>query len=187
MKKTPPLISFYPFSISFQLIFYCNRYGVEPFLSVMCQQSSRNQVNHRPKSAGIANCKYSYLCHVKRRADHTILNYSLAILRLLFYIYCFIIISFATGPLSVCVTAIFSHIPCNELLMSYFSNENGTILSNCLLINFVSLTLHAQASIYSILIFKKDFFTSVRSQLCYLFTLLLKTVLIRQKKSHQLF
>ena len=181
MKQNLPLISFYPFSISFQLIFYCDRYGVEPFLSVMCQQSSRNQVNHRPKNAGVANCKHSYLCHVKRRTDCTILNYSLAILRLLFYIYCFIIISFATGPLSVCVTAIFSHIPCNELLMSYFSNENGTILSNCLLINFASLTLHAQASIYSILIVIKDFLTSVRSQLCYLFILLLKTVPIRQK------
>ena len=155
----------------------------------MCQQSSRNQVNHRPKMlidvngwrAGIANCKYSYLCHVKRRIDGTILNYSLAILRLLFYIYYFITISFVTGPLSVCVTAIFSYILCIELLMSYFSNGYGTILSNCLLINFVSLTLHAQASVCFILIVIKDFFTSVKSQLCCLFTIVFKMVLIRQK------
>ena len=93
----------------------------------------------------------------------------------------FIIISLATGPLSVCVTINFSQIPCTELLLFYFSNENGIILSNCLLINFVSLTLHAQASIYFILIVIKDFFTSVRSQLCYFFTLVFKTVLIRQK------
>ena len=137
--------------------------------------------------AGIANCNYSYLCHVKRRIDGTILNYSLAILRLLFYIYYFIIISFVTGPLSVCVTAIFSHIPCIELLMSYFSNGYGTILSNCLLINFASLTMHAQASVCFILIVIKDFFTSVISQLCYLFTLVFKMVLIRQKSFISLF
>ena len=131
--------------------------------------------------AGIANCKYSYLCHVKRRIDGTILNYSLAILRSLFYIYYFITISLVTGSLSVCVTAIFSHIPCIELLMPYFSNGYGTILSNCLLINFASLTLHAQASVCFILIVLKDFFTSVKSQLCYLFTLVIKPVLIRQK------
>ena len=78
-------------------------------------------------------------------------------LRLLFYIYCFIIISLATGPLSVCVTAIFSEILCTEFLLSSFSNENGTILSDCLLINFASLTLHAQASIHFIMIVIKDF------------------------------
>ena len=118
---------------------------------------------------------------MKRRIDGTILNYSLSILRLLFYIYYFITISLVTGPLSVCVTAIFSHIPSIELLMSYFSNGYGTILSNCLLINFASLTLHAQASVCFILIVIKDFFTSVKSQLCYLFILVFKMVLIRQK------
>ena len=160
----------------------------------MCQQSGTRSITDQKMlidvngwRAGIANCKYSYLCHVKRRIDGTILNYSLAILRLLFYIYYFIIISFATGPLSVCITAIFSHIPCIELLMSYFSNGNGTILSNCLLINFASLTLHAQASVCFILTVIKNFFASVKSQLCYFFTLVFKTVLIRQKSLSSFF
>ena len=122
-------------------------------LSTVEQKPGQSQTKKMPIDingwrAGIANCKYSYLSHVKRRTDGIILNYPLAILRLLFYIYCFIIIIFATGPVSVCVTAIFSHIPCIELVMSYLSNENGTVLSNCSLINFASLTLHAQASIY---------------------------------------
>ena len=137
--------------------------------------------------AGIANCKYSYLCHVKRRTDGTILNYSLAILRLLFYIYCFIIISFATGPLSVCVTAIFSQIPCIELLLSYFSNENVTIISNCLLINFASLTLHAQASIYFILIVIKVFFYLSKESTLLPFYIIIQNGTNSSKKSHQLF
>ena len=158
---------------------------MEPFLSVMCQQSSRNRsitdqkmpIDVNGWRAGIANCKYSYLCHVKRRIDGTILNYSLAILRLLFYMYYFITLFRHWPSLGMC----FSHIRCIELLMSYFSNGYGTILSNCLLINFASLTLHAQASVCFILIVIKDCFTSVKSQLCYLFTLVFKTVLIRQK------
>ena len=166
------------FILSFlnQLLYYlyCNRYGVEPFLSAVCQQSSRNQVNHRPKNAdgwraGIANCKYSYLCHLKRRTNGTILNYTLAILRLLFYIYCFI---FSLSPLALSsyVLQNLSQIPALSFYCPTFQKKNGTILSNCLLINFASLTLHAQPLINFILTVIKDFFTSVRSQLCYFFT-----------------
>ena len=98
--------------------------------------------------AGIANIKYSLTLRVMRPIHDTLLSCTVPVIWLFLYVYHFIALSFVTMPLSLWVTAIFTYMPFLSRLLSWLFTSNGPLILDDLVINFVSVTLYAQATIY---------------------------------------
>ena len=98
--------------------------------------------------AGIANIKYSLTLRVMRPIHDTLLSCTVSVIWLFLYVYHFIALSFVTMPLSLWVTAIFAYMPFLSRLLSWLFTSNGPLILDDLVINFVSVTLYAQATIY---------------------------------------
>ena len=97
--------------------------------------------------AGIANIKHRLTLLVTRPIKDTFLSCALSIIWLLLYVYLFIALSLVTVPLSLWVTAVFTYMPfLSDLLLLFTSN--GSLILDDLVVNFASLTLYAQATIY---------------------------------------
>ena len=97
--------------------------------------------------AGIANIKYSLTLRVMRPI-HDPLSCTVSVIWLFLYVYHFIALSLVTMPLSFWVTAIFTYMPFLSCLLSWLFTSNGPLILDDLIINFVSVTLYAQATIY---------------------------------------
>ena len=101
---------------------------------------------------------------------------------LLFYNYCFIS---SLSPLALS-RYVLQQLLAKSLALSFCGPTFRIKMEPYYLIAYssiASLSLHAQALICCLLIVIKDFFSSVKNQHCYIFTLVFKTVLIRQKIS----
>ena len=105
--------------------------------------------------AGIANVKFSYPVHMKRRAEVTFLHYMFAIISLYLYAYLFISTSLITGPLSVCAAVTSTLVRHPISIFSFQTSYEVTIAPDCIVINFVSLTLYAQATVFFLVPFSK--------------------------------
>ena len=99
--------------------------------------------------AGIANIKYSLTLRVMRPIHDTfILSCTVSVIWLFLYVSHFIALSLVTMPLSLWVTAIFTYMPFLSRLLWWLFTSNGPLILDDLVINFVSVTLYAQATIY---------------------------------------
>ena len=103
--------------------------------------------------AGIANIKYSLTLHVMRPIHDTLLSCTLSVIWLFLYVYHFIALSLVTMPLSLWVIAVFTYMPFLSCLLLWLFTSNGPLILDDLVINFASVTLYAQATIY----FSKSF------------------------------
>ena len=102
--------------------------------------------------AGIADVKFSYPIHLKRRAEATVLRYMFAIIRLYLYAYLFVITSLISGPLSVCAAVISTLV---HHFTSIFPSHEVTIAFDSIVINFILLTLYAYAAVFFVVPFGK--------------------------------
>ena len=98
--------------------------------------------------AGIANSRYSLTLRLTRPINDTFLSCTLSIIWLFLYVYHFIALSLVTVPLSLWVTAVFTYMPFLSRLLSCLFASNGSLILDDLIINFASLTLYAQATVY---------------------------------------
>ena len=83
-----------------------------------------------------------------RPIHDTLLSCTVSVIWLFLYVYHFIALSLVTMPLSLWVTAIFTYMPFLSRLLSWLFTSNGPLILDDLVINFVSVTLYAQATIY---------------------------------------
>ena len=85
---------------------------------------------------------------VTRPINDTFLSCTLSVIWLFLYVYHFIALSLVTVPLSLWVTAVFTYMPFLSRLLSWLFASTGSLILDDLIINFASLTLYAQATVY---------------------------------------
>ena len=90
-----------------------------------------------------------------RHAKVTFLHYMFVIIRLYLYAYFFIIISLITGLLSVCAAVISALVHHPISMFSFVTSHEVAIASDSIIVNFVSLTLYAQATVFFLVPFGK--------------------------------
>ena len=144
------------FKINQFLCYNRSRYLLEPVIFLTHYYFDRNQVKQVTQdagrcerlAAGIANIKYSLTLRVMRPINGILLSCTLSVIWLFLYVYNFIALSLATMPLSLWVTAVFTYMPFLSSLLSWLFTSNRSLILDDLVVNFASLTLYAQATMY---------------------------------------